>query len=153
VFSRSLTAGSNETVVFKVLAQSFVAGLEGMRLLPINVSFREAVDVDLICCHIAGDEVNFAVVGSSIQPVWVLEEQPERASGFIQGEGRAPVLKFGGIDWDVLGGGGWLGWNVFGRVGGHGTREWCGRGRGEVVESEKGERERARSEEEAEETN
>jgi hypothetical protein len=153
VLGSSFAAGGDQAMVFKMFSESRVADLEGCWLFPVDVSFRETRDIDLIGRHVACDKIDFSIVGACVESVWVLEEQPEGAGRFLEGEGMAPVLKFGGIDWDVLGGGGWLGWNVFGSVGGHGTREWCGRGRGEVVESEKGERERARSEEEAEETN
>jgi hypothetical protein len=129
-----------------------VADLEGSGLLPVDVGFGKTTDIDLIGCHISGDKVDFSVVGSGVEAIRVLEEKPEGAGRFIEGEGMAPVLKGSRVDRVFYGGLGWLGGDGFRNWRGHGTEEKFSRGRGEGEECKEGERERARSAEEAEET-
>ena len=73
--SCGVRARGDETVVTKMFAEACVAFFEGVQLFPVNVGLRKAADIDLVCCHMFGEEIEFTVVGFCVQAIGVLQEE------------------------------------------------------------------------------
>jgi hypothetical protein len=107
--------------MFEVFAKDTVAIVSSLGLFPVGVGFGKTSDVDLISCHIAGEQIEFSKVCAGVEAIGVLTDESHRIGVFFECKGVAPVLKIGGVKDVVL----YVGKGVLGsRVG------WVHNGRG-----------------------